>query len=71
MNDIGVNVAQVLDDLQCGYMNNDEYVRMSRIEEYINAPKQGKFDLTKVTQDQGSDSEGFNAIWGAGIKMNV
>lgn len=70
MNDIGVNVAQVLDDLQCGYMNNDEYVRMSRVEEYINAPKQGKFDLTKVTQDQGSDSEGFDAIWGAGIKMN-
>lgn len=70
MNDIGVNVAQVLDDLQCGYMNNDEYVRMSRVEEYINAPKQGKFDLTKVTSDQNKDSEGFDAMWGAGIKMN-
>jgi len=70
MNDIGVNVAQVLDDLQCGYMNNDEYIRMSRVEEYINSPKQGKIDLTKVTRDQGTDSQGFDTIWGNGIKMN-
>lgn len=70
MNDIGVNVAQVLDDLQCSYMNNSEYVRMSRIEEYNNSPKQGKFDLTKVLKDQGSDSRGFDDIWGGGIKMN-
>lgn len=70
MNDIGVNVAQVLDDLQCSYMNNSEYVRMSRIEEYNNSPKQGKFDLTKVLKDQGSDSRGFDDMWGGGIVMN-
>ena len=70
MNDIGVNVAQVLDDLQASYMNNDEYVRMSRIEEYINSPKQGKIDLTKVLKDQHNDSVGFDDIWGNGIKMN-
>lgn len=70
MNDIGVNVAQVLDDLQCSYMNNEEYIRMSRIEEYNNSPKQGKFDLTKVLKDQGNDSRGFDDIWGGGIVMN-
>lgn len=70
MNDIGVNVAQVLDDLQASYMNNDEYVRMSRIEEYINSPKQGKIDLTKILKDQHNDSVGFDDIWGNGIKMN-
>lgn len=70
MNDIGVNVAQVLDDLQASYMNNDEYVRMSRIEEYNNSPKQGKIDLTKVLKAQNNDNIGFDDIWGNGIKMN-
>ena len=70
MNDIGVNAAQVLDDLQCSFMNNEEYIRMSRIEEYINSPKQGKFDLTKVLKDQGTDSNGFDDMWGNGIVMN-
>lgn len=70
MNDIGVNVAQVLDDLQASYMNNEEYIRMSRIEEYITSPKQGKIDLTKVLKDQGTDSRGFDDIWGNGIKVN-
>lgn len=51
-------------------MNNEEYIRMSRVEEYINSPKQGKIDLTKVLKDQGTDSRGFDDVWGDGIKMN-
>lgn len=70
MNDIGVNVAQVLDDLQMSYMNNEEYVRMSRVEEYVNQPKSGKIDLTKVLKDQGNDAAGLDDIWGPGIVMN-
>jgi len=70
MNDIGVNVAQVLDDLQMSYTNNEEYVRMSRVEEYVNQPKSGKIDLTKVLKDQGNDAAGLNDIWGPGIVMN-
>ena len=70
MNDIGVNVAQVLDDLQMSYTNNEEYVRMSRVEEYINQPRAGKIDLTKVLKDQNNDAAGLDDLWGPGIVMD-
>lgn len=70
MNDIGVNVAQVLDDLQASYMNSEDYVRMSRIEEYNNPLKQAKIDLTKILKDQNNDAAGLDDLWGEGVKMN-
>lgn len=70
MNDLGVNVAQVLDDNQMSYMNNEEYIKMSRVEEYQNSPKKGTFKLSKVLHPENNDEKGFDPIWGEGIKMN-
>ena len=70
MNDLGVNVAQVLDDCQSSYMNNDEYIRFSRVEEYQQELAKAKFDLTKVLVPQNNDDAGLDTLWGEGIKMN-
>lgn len=70
MNDLGLNVAQVLDDNQDSYMNNEEYVRFSRVEEFQNKPKDAKFPLSQVTKAANNDDQGFAPYWGKGIVMN-
>ena len=70
MNNLGVNVAQVLDDNQMSYMNNEDYIRMSRTEEYQVEHEKAKFTLSEVTTAQNQDDQGFDPIWGNGIKMN-
>ena len=70
MNDLGVNVAQVLDDNQMSYMNNEEYIKLSRTEEYQTSPKKGTFQLSKVLHPENDDDKGFDPIWGNGIKVN-
>lgn len=69
MNDLGVGVAQILDDNQMGYMNNQEYIDLSRIENFQNAPKSANFDLSKVLYPQNGDEIGFKATYGEGIKV--
>lgn len=51
-------------------MNSEDYVRMSRIEEYNNPLKQAKIDLTKILKDQNNDAAGLDDLWGEGVKMN-
>ena len=70
MNDLGVGVAQVLDDNQMSYMNNQEYIDMSRIENFQNSPKKANFDLSKVLYPQNGEELGFKPQYGAGIVMN-
>lgn len=70
MNDLGVNVAQVLDDNQMSYMNNEEYIKLSRTEEYQSSPKKGAFKLSKVLHPENDDEKGFDPVWGEGIKVN-
>ena len=52
------------------YMNNDDYLRFSRTEEYQTNLKNANFDLTKVLKDQNNDAAGYDGLWGEGIKMN-
>lgn len=70
MNNLGVNVAQVLDDNQMSYMNNEDYIRMSRIEEYQVEHEKASFSLSEVTTAQNQDDQGFDPLWGNGIKVN-
>ena len=70
MNDMGVGVAQVLDDNQMSYMNNDQYIDMSRVENYQSSPKKANFDLTKVLNPQNGDEQGFRPQYGEGIKVS-
>lgn len=69
MNDLGANVAAILDDNQMGYASMDDYVDLARTEKFIEAKKNGEFDLTKVLTRDSSESN-FNATWGDGLKMD-
>ena len=69
MNDLGANVAAILDDNQMGYADMEDYVDLARTERFIKAKENGEFDLTKVlTRD--TEETDFDATWGEGIKMN-
>ena len=70
LNNLGANVAQILDDNSMSYMNNDDYLRFSRTEEYQTNLKNANFDLTKILKDQNNDAVGYDDLWGAGIVMN-
>lgn len=59
-----------MDDNQDSYMNNEEYVRFSRVEEFQNKPKAAKFPLSSVTRAANNDDQGFAPYWGKGIVMN-
>ena len=52
------------------YMNNDNYLRFSRTEEYQTNLKNANFDLTKILKDQNNDAAGYDDLWGAGIVMD-
>ena len=69
MNDLGANVAQILDDNQMSYGNMEDYMDFSRIERYASAHKKASFDLTKVL-NKASDDKDLQEYWGPGIKMN-
>ena len=70
MNDMGVGVAQILDDNQMSYMNNQAYIDLSRIENFQTSPKKANFDLGKVLYPENGDEQGFKPQYGAGIKVN-
>ena len=69
LNDLGANVAAILDDNQMSYGSMDEYVRNSRIERYNMNAKNAKIDLTRILK-RNSDEADLDAYWGAGIKMD-
>lgn len=70
MNDLGVGVAQILDDNQMSYMNNQAYIDLSRIENFQTSPKKANFDLGKVLYPENGDEQGFKPQYGAGIKVD-
>ena len=41
MNDLGANVAAILDDNQMGYADMDDYVDLARTERFIKAKERG------------------------------
>lgn len=69
MNNLGANVAAILDDNQMGYADMDDYVDLARTERFIKAKKRGEYDLSEVLT-RAADDVGFEEVWGEGIKMN-
>lgn len=69
MNDLGASVAQILDDNQMAYMNMDDYVKLTRIEQFQKEKEKAEFDLSKI-EIKGDDASNFEKKWGKGIKMN-
>lgn len=69
MNDLGANVAAILDDNQMGYSSMEDYVDLARTERFVTAKEKGEFDLSQVL-NRAADEQDFSAIWGDGLKMN-
>lgn len=72
MNDLGSNVASILDDNQMAYSNMDKYVEQNRIEQYHNEIEKANIDLATVqlkSETSYNDRE-FKQRWGNGIAMD-
>lgn len=69
MNDLGANVAAILDDNQMGYADMDDYVDLARTERFIKAKDRGEFDLMQVLTREADDKD-FIETWGEGLKVN-
>lgn len=68
MNDLGANVAAVLDDNQASYTNMDDYIELTRVENYHTEKEKPQFDLSTV-QTRDPNEKDFSTAWGEGIKM--
>lgn len=69
MNDLGANVAAILDDNQAGYADMEDYVDLSRTERFIEAKKRGEYDLSGVLTREKDDVD-FKENWGEGLKVS-
>lgn len=68
MNDLGANVAAVLDDNQASYANMEDYIELTRAENYHNEKDKPQFDLSMVLNRDPNEKD-FSKAWGEGIKM--
>lgn len=68
MNDLGANVAAILDDNQASYANMEDYIQLTRAENYRIEKDKGQFDLAMV-QLRDPNEKDFSTAWGEGIKM--
>lgn len=68
MNDLGANVAAVLDDNQASYANMEDYIELTRAENYHNEKDKPQFDLSMVLNRDPNEKD-FSTAWGEGIKM--
>ena len=68
MNDLGVNVATILDENQMSYSNMDDYIQMNRTEHFSEEKVKPKFNLDAV-QSRNPDERDFSMTWGPGISM--
>lgn len=69
LNDIGANVATILDDNQAGYTNMEDYITMSRVERYNKEKSDASIDLNSVETQDPSETT-FKDGWGEGLKMD-
>lgn len=72
LNDVGTNVAAVLDDNQMGYTNMEEYAVQNRSEKYHKEQENAQINLGTVqTKDEVSyNDKEFKTRWGKGIAMD-
>lgn len=71
LNDIGANVATILDDNQMGYTNMESYIEQNRSENYHKETEKANIDLSTVTTkiEKSYNDKDFKARWGNGIQM--
>lgn len=69
LNDLGANVATILDDNQAGYSTMEDYINLNRIEKQIQPKEKAEFDLSRVESRDPSEKD-FVDTWGAGLKMD-
>lgn len=69
MNDLGANVAAVLDNNQMSYSNMEDYTQLTRTENFHEEKDRSKFNLDLV-QTRSPDERDFSSAWGQGVKMN-
>lgn len=72
MNDLGSNVASILDDNQMSYNNMDNYVEQNKVEKYHNESEKANIDLATVQlkSDTSYNDREFKQRWGNGIAMD-
>ena len=72
MNDLGSNVASILDDNQMAYSNMDKYVEQNRVEQYHDENEKASIDLATVQlkSDTSYNDREFKQRWGNGIAMD-
>lgn len=65
LDETGVGIAQILDDMQMGYMTKEDYIELTRNEAIIN-PK----EYANLTNNSKETPELFNDVWDDGFKMD-
>lgn len=72
INDLGSNVASILDDNQMSYNNMDKYVEQNRVEQYHDEAEKASIDLATVQlkSDTSYNDREFKQRWGNGIAMD-
>ena len=69
LNDIGANVAAILDTNQMSYSNMGEYINLARSEKFHREAERGEIDLATIKKRDSKEHE-FNQLWPQGIKMD-
>lgn len=71
LNDLGANVASILDDNQMSYTNMESYIEQNRSENYHTETEKASIDLSTVTTkiEKSYNDKDFKTRWGNGIQM--
>jgi hypothetical protein len=69
LNDLGANVAAILDDNQMSYSNMEDYINMNRVEKYNDGKEDATINLDTI-QNKDTNDKILKDRWGAGLKMN-
>jgi len=68
MNDLGTNLATILDDNQMGYANMKDYVDFTRVENFHKEKDAAKIDMATITKRDATEKD-FKDMWPKGVEM--
>ena len=69
MNELGANLANIMDDTQMAYMNLEQYADLTRIERKQKPPNRYTFDTSKNSVRDVVLDKAFKDEWDAGVRM--
>lgn len=69
MNDLGANLATILDDNQMGYTTMADYVDFTRVENYHKEKEKAKILMSGITTRSTTEKD-FKDSWPKGVEMN-